>query len=314
MALSPSGAGAQDRVVALNDAARPSAGAALPRRIALPTGELLVRHVRPDDATALASLYDGLGMEGRATRFFTPKRPGASFFEHLASIADRGGAGIVAVQVSTPGGETGPIVGEASYELLEGGTGEMAITVDREWRGWLGAYLLASLSAVAAARGLPNLEARILTRNPAMRALTRARGEVYLPGSDWETVRVAFSTGGRMPGWSPTEDHPHVLLEMRGAPWAVLDGLRDAGYDVAACTGPATRRCPLLEGDECPLAAGADAIVLALPPDDRPDLLACAHAERHGDVPVTVIGPSAHRPITPDAVVDAVERALEDRT
>lgn len=298
----------------LNDAARPSAGAALPRRLALPQGELLVRHVRHEDAPALASLYDGLGMEGRSTRFFTPKRPAAAFFEHLASVEDRGGAGIVAVQVATTGGEDGPIVGEASYEPLEDGTGEMAITVDREWRGWLGGYLLASLCSVAADRGLPNLEARILTRNPAMRSLTRARGEVYLPGSDWETVRVAFSTGGSMPGWSPSTGRPRVLLEMRGAPWAVLDGLRDAGYDVVACSGPATRRCPLLDGDECPLAADADAIVLALPHDERADDLACAHAERHRSVPVAVIEPSTHHPITTGTVADAVEQALEEPT
>ena len=285
--------------------------AALPRRISLPQGDLVVRHVRIDDAPALQDLYEGLGAEDRGTRFFSSIRPQRSFYAHLASVEERGGGGVVAVLVpgDDPDVDLGPIVAEASYEPLENGTGEMAMTVDADWRGWLGAYVLATLCTVAAGRGLGNLEARILTRNRPMRSLTRARGEVYLPGSDWESVRVSFATEGLVPDWGPAGDRRRVLLEMRGAPWEVLDGMRAAGYDVVACPGPSTRECPLLMGGECPLAADADAIVLALPRDDGADDLLRAHAREHGTVPVAVVELGTHRPITAAAVSEAVARA-----
>lgn len=284
----------------------------LPRTIAIPSGGALeVRPVRADDVSQLVSLYERLDDDDRYRRFFSFKRPEPCFFERLVEIGERGGAGIVVVDVGGADGEPGalaadrdaPIVAEASYELLGNGNGEMAITVDRDWRGWLGPYLLGVLCAVAASRGIANLEAEILTLNRQMRSLTRSRGEVYLPGSDWESVRVAFPTSGPTPVWSSI-DRPRVLLEMRGSPWEPLADLAASGYEVVACSGPATRTspCPLLDGRECPLAAGADAIVIALPEEDRVDELIQAHTARHGTVPVVAIDRSAGQRVTAEMV------------
>lgn len=51
------------------------------------------------------------------------------------------------------------IVGEASYELLPNGAGELAITVAADQRGWIGPYLLDAMVEAAAAGGVPNVEA-----------------------------------------------------------------------------------------------------------------------------------------------------------
>ena len=42
-------------------------------------------------------------------------------------------------------GDDRTLVGEAGYTLLSDGDGELAITVDPEWRGWLGSWLLDAL-------------------------------------------------------------------------------------------------------------------------------------------------------------------------
>lgn len=300
---------------------------ALPRTIALPSGGALeVRAVRAGDVPGLQALYEGLDDEDRYRRFFSLKRLAVAFFEHMAAADERGGACLVVVDVggsgdaakSTPGddgarrADGGRIVAEASYELLDNGNGEMAITVARDWRGWLGPYLLGVLCAVAAARGVENLEAEILAGNRSMRSLSRSRGEVYMPGSDWETVRVAFPTSGPTPVWSGI-DRPRVLLEMHGSLWEPLAELAASGYEVVACPGPAQRTspCPLLDGRECPLAAGADAIVIALPEEDRVDELVRAHAARHLAVPVEVIDRARGGRVTAEAVEAVLARRCQ---
>ena len=284
-----------------------SRDAGLPRRIELPDGRtIVVRLVREGDAAGLHRLYEQLSDEDRYRRFFSMHRPHMDFFERLATIADRGGAAVVVEDLA---GVDTPIVAEASYEPLANGNGEMAIVVHREWRGWLGPYLVGVLAAVAAARGVPNLEAEVLTINRPMRAVMRNRGEAFLPGSSWESVRVESSTTGRAPGWFAT-DRPKVLLEMRSPPFDVLERLADE-YEVVACTGPTgrPRPCPMLAGHECPLASGADAIVIAMPRDDTRDELVTAHHRHHPDVPVELFPPE-QRAAGCDRLADAVERAL----
>jgi len=291
----------------------------LPRTITLPAGgRLVVRRVAADDVPLLQELYDGLGDDDRYLRFFTLYHPDRWFYERLVTLDQRGGACVVAELVDDPD-RPGPdehasrrLVAEASYERLENGSGDVAITVADDWRGWVGPYLLAVLCADAASKGIANLEASILTINRPMRALSRARGEVLLPGSDWGEVRVAFSTRGPAPLWS-TDDRPRVLLEMRGSPWDHLADLAASGYEVVACAGPAGRRapCPLLAGGECPLAEGADAIVVALPRREEMQELVRAHADRHRSVPVEVLDRSSHR-LTKRSVADAVARALDE--
>jgi hypothetical protein len=166
------------------------------------------------------------------------------------------------------------------------------------------------LSSVAAARGIPNLEAEILTANRPMRALTRARGEVFMPGSGWETVRVEFSTEGPAPSWYGT-DRPKVLVEMRPLSLGAINELAAAGYEVVACAGPSgrARPCPMLSGGECPLAADADAIVVAMSAEDVRDELVAAHAEHHAAVPVEIVDRGV-TPLTCEVLEGIVGRAL----
>jgi hypothetical protein len=127
---------------------------------------LAVRPATPRDVDGLEALYAALSDEDRFRRFFALYRPPRSFFERLADVADRGGCGLVAVDGDR-------IVGEASYELLPDGDGELGMTVASDRRGWLGPYLLDPLAEAAAARGVPNLEAEALVTNCRMLSLLR---------------------------------------------------------------------------------------------------------------------------------------------
>ena len=65
--------------------------------------------------------------------------------------------------------------GDAGDTLLPSGNGELAIVGARKWQG-VGPYLLDALVEMAAAAGVPNLEADVLTANRPMLALLRSRG------------------------------------------------------------------------------------------------------------------------------------------
>lgn len=70
--------------------------------------------------------------------------------------------------------------------------------------------------------------------------------------------------------WPDRRGEARVLVENPdGAEqWALQSLLAAAGYDVAVCAGPnAARkvRCPLVEGDRCALAEGADVVLSSLP-------------------------------------------------
>ena len=275
----------------------------------LPGGvELVVRAVEPGDVPAVTALHERLSPEAVYRRFFTSVLPPASFFERLTTVAERGGLGLVAEVVTAREPDRLGIVGEVDIEPLRNGNGEIAIVVDGRWRGWLGPYLVELASRAAHRLGMPNLEAEVLTCNRQMRAVTRSRGEAFLPTSDWQEVRVVFATDGPAPSWLPG-DRPRVLVEQRGVAFDAVSGLEAAGYDVIACAGRTAGRpaCPLLTGGTCPLAAGADAIVVAMPASPERDELVAAH--RSGTVPVVVVDPGS-TPITGEALVGAARSVL----
>ncbi|MFP5489784.1 MAG: hypothetical protein ACLGHQ_15940, partial [Acidimicrobiia bacterium] len=241
--------------------------------------------------------------------------PPRSFFERLTTVDDRGGLGLVAEVVEAPDPDAIGIVGEVDVEPLKNGNGEIAIVVDERWRGWLGPYLVELACREARSRGVLNLEAEVLTCNRPMRALTRARGEAYLPHSDWQEVRVAFSTDGPAPSWLPG-DRPRILVEQRGVAFDAVDGLEAAGFDVVACAGRSggRQRCPLLDGGMCPLAAGADAILVAIPSGPERDALVAAHRGGTAPVAVAVVEPSTNHPLTAETLVAAAREALAPRS
>jgi hypothetical protein len=262
-----------------------------PRTLTLSGGRsVVVRALGPDDVPGLTQLYEGLSPDDRYRRFFSSGVPADAWIERMANPGARGGFGLVAVEGTDPA-STGPAVAEASYTPLANGDGELAITVASGWRGWLGPYLLDVLLEVAGDHGHPNLEADILTANQPMLALARARGYVTVDHADWSVVRILLGAAGREPQWPGPHDRPRLLVEAPGGRWVHEQAVRDAGFQVAVCPGPTSRRrpCPPLVGGVCPMAAGADAIVVCRPSAQGPwgDLPA-AHAACHDGVPVAV--------------------------
>ena len=230
------------------------------RRADLPNGhELVVRASRPDDVEGLRQLYEGLSDDDRHLRFFAQYRPKPAFYDKLTHLAEVGGRDIIALVDDE-------IVGEAGYFPLPDGDAELAVTVARPWRGWLGAYLLDVLVDEAAALGIPNLQAEILLENRAMLALMRHRGYAVLCHDDTSTMRVVIGTATPTPVWPPSHTRPRVLVEALGGSWWAQEAAKAAGVDVVVCPGRrgARVRCPALHGEVCPLADGADAIVCVL--------------------------------------------------
>jgi hypothetical protein len=250
--------------------------------VELPQGRTVgVRAMTHDDVAAIAHLYSSLSAEDRYRRFFTAFHATEQAVGVWVHDAVNRGYGLVAVATSEP---DEPIVGEAFYVVLPNGDGEFALTVHPGWRGWLGPYLLDLLAEAAHERGVPNLESDILGENRTMLCLIRHRGHVVLPASDFQIVRVAIGTGPEGPVWPARGARPRVLVEGGGVHWNGID-LLTAAFDVYTCPGPGPagrRHCPALHGERCPLAAEADAVVVAFPPaSERGAALLRAHTELH---------------------------------
>ena len=263
------------------------------RVIALPGGRTLtVRPSTPGDVEGLRLLYEGLSIDDRYRRFFNAWHPSREFLGRWASVAERGGFGLVAVEgdARRPGTVAGVVVGEAAYTPLPDGDGELALAVASEWRGWLGHYLLDALLTAAAARGIPNLQADILLENRPMLALVRARGYAVLDHSNLTTVRVTIGAATRVPTWPDGHDRPRVLVETPSGQWHAEAAVRSAGYRVVGCPEPfpgARSHCPVLAGATCPLAADADVVVFGLRADDpRSEVVLGAQVARSADVPL----------------------------
>jgi hypothetical protein len=265
-----------------------------PRTVDLPDGRaLVIRPIAPTDLDGLAELYQTLSDHDRYLRFFSVFRPRHPFFERMVAVAERGGLGLVAA-VTGPDPAAERLVGEAGFERLPNGNGELAIAVAAPWRGWLGPYLLDALIEAAASLGVPNLEADVLMTNGPMLAAARGRGCAAMPNPDRGIVRILIGTRPPSPTWPAAHDRPRVLVEGAGGRWHA-EKASAAGLEVVACTGPTGRptRCPALAGEPCPLAAGADIIVITHPPEG-PDwnALIAAHPHLHPGVPVCLELPS----------------------
>ena len=195
------------------------------------------------------------------------------------------------------------IVGEAGYTMLPDGNGEIGMAVEPRWRGWPGPYLLDALVDAAAAPGVPSLEADVLAVNgPMLALLCSALGSVVMDHEDWSVVRLLIGTNGRTPTWPMLHDRPRLLVEGAGGRWHAEAAARAAGLQLLGCPGPLAGRpcCPVLDGEPCPLARGADVIVVSPPPDDeRWDRLLAGHTAIHPGVTVWL---EASRRSVPDGV------------
>lgn len=95
--------------------------------------------------------------------------------------------------------------------------------------------------------------------------------------------------------WSsphPSGRRPRLLIEDGHPALAISDFslFRDAGFDVAFCSGPGDEpgACPLLRGQQCPLVAGADVVLHGLDPAVG---IATAIRRQRPDLPVVVEQP-----------------------
>jgi hypothetical protein len=267
---------------------------------------LLIRPVRPEDDLELMDLFDTLDPDERHRRFFSSHHPGRDFCARLAAVDERGGARLVAV-LSESSSDEERIIGEAGYDLLPNGDGELTITVAPEWRGWLGPFLLDAIVDVAAAAGVPSLETEVLTVDAPMLSLMRSRRSIVMEHDGWSVVRMLIGTAGQVPSWPGSHDRPRVLVEAASGRWTGEHEARAAGLEVLTCTGPHDdpEGCPVLVGEPCPLVAGADVIVAAPPPDDAEwCALLASHAAVHPGVPLYV------RPAAGAADVVAFARQL----
>lgn len=273
-----------------------------------------MRPVTPGDLDALLDLYGHLSTDDLHMRFFSAFRPTRSWLEEWITAQVERGHGLLAVVAEADGRSR--VVGDAGYVVLADGSGELAITIEPECRGWLGPYLLDALVADAAARGVPALQAEILAENRRMLSLVRFREHATLGHGDWTTVRVVIATTEETPVWLGPHARKRLLVEAPGGRWRATEPAQHAGYDVMVCPGPRSGRhgaCPMLEGRPCPLAEEADAIVVALPTDGVGGDLARAHVSAHPGIPVCVtvsVDPMTHEPLpAPEGVAPAVVTA-----
>lgn len=268
------------------------------RQLALPGGRTItVRTMRAGDGPHLAALYASLDEEDVYRRFFSTRLPPDSFIMQMADVAHRGGGGLVATVgsgSSTPsthdehGGTAETMVAEATYTPLTNGNAELGITVTRGARGWLGPYLLDVLAEDAAAHWFPNLEADVLAANAPMLAMLRRRGYAVIDMADHPvSILMTVGTVGRVPSWPPARAPFRVLVEVPSGSWEAADALRQAGAEVLGCPSPSGgwAGCPELRGTPCPLASGADVIVVAVPGEPG-RLLLGAHRRLHASVPL----------------------------
>ncbi|MGA2473476.1 MAG: GNAT family N-acetyltransferase [Acidimicrobiales bacterium] len=269
-----------------------------------------IRPMRGSDAEGLIALYAGLNTDDQYRRFFSGHPPPESFVRKMTNATERGGFGLIAV-IEGPDSMS-RIVGEATYELLPDGDGELGITVAEDARGWLGPYLLDALVEAAAARGVPNLEADVLVANRRMLTMLRARGYAVVDHDEQPAVvRVAIGTTQRVPTWPGNHERPRLLVEVPGGRWHAEEAARAAGFQVLACPGPLLgwSHCPALRGEPCPLAAGADLIVDAVPHETGRSLLD-AHRRVHPSVPICVELPSGESDL--DANASKIPRGTSD--
>jgi phosphinothricin acetyltransferase len=129
------------------------------------------RPARPDDATAIAAIYNE-GIADRVATFETEPRTAEQIAEWfrpgvLVVVAEMDGAGVIAFAASFP----------YSARPCYAGIGEYSVYAARAWRGHgAGQAVLAALIEAARSAGLHKLTSRIFPENTASRALMKRLG------------------------------------------------------------------------------------------------------------------------------------------
>ena len=262
--------------------------------------EATLRQLVAGDFEGLDTLYRSLSYHDRYLRFFTDA-PGPGTVERYVTRLCERGFGVVAHD------DRGRIVGEAGYVLLDSGDAEFGITVAPDWRG-IGHVLLDSIVDHARRHGVACLQADVLTENHAMCALAAKRDYALVHIDDYTVLRIIIGTATPVPPWPADTPHPRLLVETPAWRWRGAPAAEEAGFHIVSCPGPSSlrnRRCPALSGQACPLVEGADAVVVALSPEDpNRGALTPIHRFCHAPVPVFLQeAPGEERPTwLPDGV------------
>jgi hypothetical protein len=284
------------------------------RLLLTPDGaQVALRLLAPGDAPGLYELYRRLPAADWARRLGVCDRHGRDAAVRAASVAQRGGCGLVALAPDRRA------VGEAHVDPLPGGNGRLMLVVAPEWRDWLGPRLFEGILGGAVAQGIRNVEVEVMRSDTLMLDLVTSYAHVVLPTDEWLAVRLAVVADGCTPLW----DHrpgPRVLVEAPTSHWHAAEAARRAGMTVMVCPrgGLHDAGCPLACGLPCALAAGADVVVVSYPPEASAwDELLRGHPQLHPGVPVLVEGrapgtvPEGVVPLgthDPAAIVDQVAR------
>lgn len=262
-----------------------------------------IRATTADDADALCAFYERFSQRDRYLRFFSAFTPSATWCRSWATVADRGGFGLIAIAHGPDGDE---VIAEAGYALQSDGDAELAVAVVPEWRGWLGSYLVELLVQQAARSDIKNLQAEVLLENRPMLALLRHRGAADRehPGG---VVRMSIGTVGDLPDWPSAESRRKLLVATGSGRWSGERDAADQGWATTMCRGPSRRGrggCPVVRGEACPLADGADAIVVMLDPaaDETASLVAALRRRRPG-IPILAVPPDEGSGELPDGCV-----------
>jgi RimJ/RimL family protein N-acetyltransferase len=129
-----------------------------------------LRHIRPEDESALTALYERLSPESSYQRFFTVMRRLPPDWVHILANVDYDRR--MAIVALGPGGE---LIGVARYAYDERvREAEIAIVVEDRWQGrGLGTRLLGELVGYAEGRGIRRFRAFVLADNLRMLNLIR---------------------------------------------------------------------------------------------------------------------------------------------
>jgi acetyltransferase len=129
-----------------------------------------LRHIRPEDESALTALYERLSPESSYQRFFTVMRRLPPDWAHiLANVDYDRRMAIVAL------GPPGELIGVARYVYDERvQEAEIAIVIEDRWQGrGVGTLLLGELVGYAEGRGIRRFRAYVLADNLRMLNLIR---------------------------------------------------------------------------------------------------------------------------------------------
>ena len=155
-----------------------------------------VRAVRPDDGNRIHTAFRGLDRETVYTRFFGYKNDVTE--AELAKITGVDFDRDVALLVTIGDGPEEIVIGGASYFDLDAEppvrSAELAFTVEEDYQGLgIASSLMRHLVAIARQKGLSQLEADVLARNPPMLAVFQRSGLPLSLRHDEDAVHVTLS-------------------------------------------------------------------------------------------------------------------------